>query len=80
VLDRGPFTPDGERRLMREHGIAVLVTKDSGGAAPKLAAARELGLPVVLVDRPPAPDAARVETVEEAVEWVRRALPKVAER
>jgi precorrin-6A/cobalt-precorrin-6A reductase len=80
VLDRGPFTLDGERRLMREHRINVLVTKDSGGTAPKLAAARELGIPVVMVDRPPMPAAPTVETVEEAVEWLRTALPKVAER
>jgi precorrin-6A/cobalt-precorrin-6A reductase len=80
VLDRGPFTLDGERRLIREHGINVLVTKDSGGPAAKLAAARELGVPVVVVDRPPAPEATRVATVEEAVAWLRAALPKVAKR
>lgn len=80
VLDRGPFTFDGERRLIREHDIKVLVTKDSGGSAPKLAAARDLAVPVVLVDRPPAPRADSAATVEEAVKWLRAALPKVAKR
>jgi precorrin-6A/cobalt-precorrin-6A reductase len=69
VLARGPFTADAERALLREHRVDVVVSRDSGGAmtAAKLVAARELGLPVVLVDRPPAPDAPVVESVDEAV-------------
>ncbi|MET9654851.1 cobalt-precorrin-6A reductase [Streptomyces sp. NPDC006460] len=73
LLDRGPFTLDGERELLRRHHVDVLVTKDSGGAAtaPKLTAAREAGIPVVIVRRPPVPHGVpTAATPEEAAAWV----------
>ncbi|WP_346618610.1 cobalt-precorrin-6A reductase [Blastococcus montanus] len=74
VLARGPFDVAGERALMRAHGVEVVVTKDSGGSmtAAKLTAARELGVPVVLVRRPPLPPGIPVAaTVDAALEWIR---------
>ncbi|MGV9877980.1 cobalt-precorrin-6A reductase [Streptomyces sp. NPDC003006] len=75
LLDRGPFTLDGERELLRRHRVDVVVTKDSGGAAtaPKLVAAREAGVPVVVVERPPVPEGIPLAaTPEEAATWLRR--------
>lgn len=74
LLARGPFSLADELELLREHEVEVVVTKDSGGGmtAAKLAAARELGLPVVLVRRPPLPAGVpTVATVEETLGWVR---------
>lgn len=67
LLARGPYTGEGEAALMHAHDVTVLVTKDSGGAmtAPKLAAARGRGIPVVMVDRPALPAGIEpVDTVE----------------
>ena len=74
VLSRGPYRYDDELALLGEHRIDALVTKNSGGSMtrPKLDAAAVLGIPVVMVDRPPLPpDVTTVSTVDDAVAWVR---------
>jgi precorrin-6A/cobalt-precorrin-6A reductase len=74
ILDRGPFTLEGEESLLRSHSIDVVVTKNSGGRAPKLEAARSLGRPVIMVDRPSDDSslAPVVSTVADALAWLAR--------
>ncbi|WP_122040326.1 cobalt-precorrin-6A reductase [Asaia bogorensis] len=74
LLARGPFRLDDELTLFREHRIDCLVTKNAGAAAtaPKLEAARQLGVEVIMVDRPPLPPAEEVDTVEAAMTWLER--------
>jgi precorrin-6A/cobalt-precorrin-6A reductase len=72
VLARGPFDEAEELALLTEHEIDVVVSKNSGGTAAmaKLHAARQLGLPVVMVARPRGPDGPVVSTVADALSWL----------
>jgi precorrin-6A/cobalt-precorrin-6A reductase len=76
LAGRGPFGVEDELALLRTHAIDVLVTKASGGEATyaKLAAARRLGLPVVMVRRPPPPPGPVVDSVEAALTWLERSV------
>ncbi len=76
IQGRGPFTESDEIALLKEHRIDTLVSKNSGGAATyaKIAAARSLGLPVVMIARPAAPPGDAVESVDQAVSWVKERL------
>jgi len=72
VLARPPFSIDDELQTLFRHRIEAIVTKNSGGeaTAAKLAAARQLDVPVVMVERPPATGGPLVRTVEEAIDWI----------
>ncbi|QHO78027.1 cobalt-precorrin-6A reductase [Bradyrhizobium sp. CCBAU 051011] len=73
IVSRGPFTLAGELEMMRARGIEWVVARNSGGAGAraKIDAARELGLPVVMLKRPELPDRPRVESVAEVMQWLR---------
>jgi precorrin-6A/cobalt-precorrin-6A reductase len=72
IAGRGPFGLEDEVALLRAHAIDVLVSKASGGSATyaKLVAARQLGLPVVMVRRPPPPPGPVAHSVAAALAWL----------
>ena len=72
VIARGPFAADSDRALMKANGITHIVAKNSGGAGAeaKLIAARALGLPVILIDRPAMPGRAVMSGVAEVMGWL----------
>jgi precorrin-6A/cobalt-precorrin-6A reductase len=72
LRQRGPFDLAAERRLLRDARIDVMVSKNSGGGAtyPKIEAARQLGLPVIMIARPDKPAGHVVASPEEAVAWL----------
>ena len=72
LQQRGPFDRAAELRLFKDEKIDVIVSKNSGGAAtyPKIEAARELGLPVIMIARPDKPAGHVVTSAEEAMAWL----------
>ena len=73
LLSRGPYRFEDEYRLMRDHRIDVVVTKNSGGdlTRAKIDVAQDLAVDVVMIDRPPLPAGVTVVgSVDEAVQWV----------
>jgi precorrin-6A/cobalt-precorrin-6A reductase len=80
LLARGPYDAGAELTLMREHSIDMLVTKNSGGelTAGKLHAARQLGIPVIMVARPVLQDVPTCESAADAESWLLRRLRRNA--
>lgn len=78
VVGRGPFSAQDDEALLRTHRIGWLVAKNAGGEATrgKLDAARALGLPVVMVQRPALPERLRTDDVAAVLHWIAHgALP-----
>jgi precorrin-6A/cobalt-precorrin-6A reductase len=72
ILARGPFSLADEAALMRNEGIEALVTKNSGGRAThaKIEAARALGIEVVILRRPTAPEAETLHDLDAVLAWI----------
>ena len=72
VVARGPFTESGDRALMQRHGTQLVVSRNAGGtgARAKLDAARALGLPVLMIDRPVLPQRTELSSVAEVLDWL----------
>lgn len=72
VVDRGPFSLEGDLALMKDQEIDLVVSKNAGGAGAfaKLAAARQLKCPVIMIDRPQQPPRRDAHSVEEVLAWL----------
>lgn len=74
VVARGPFDHAGDLALLRDHRISHVVAKNAGGsgAEAKLLAARDLGLPVILIDRPTLPPRQVFAEIPQVLSWLGR--------
>ncbi|HJZ19818.1 MAG TPA: cobalt-precorrin-6A reductase [Bradyrhizobium sp.] len=72
IVARGPFDLAGDLMMLTGHRIEIVVARNAGGDAAfaKIEAARELGLPVVMVRRPFIPGREKVETIAEVLHWL----------
>jgi precorrin-6A/cobalt-precorrin-6A reductase len=72
VVAKGPFDAGEDLALLREHRIGLIVAKNSGGdgARAKIVAARKLGVPILMIDRPALPDRHETHVLGEVLEWI----------
>ena len=78
LTGRGPFGVEENRRAIRQRGVGVLVTKDSGdagGVREKLEAARLEGCVVIVVGRPEISATGGFPSIPELVSALQSALP-----
>jgi len=82
ITGRGPFAERDEHALLTKYQIEIVIAKNSGGSATygKIAAARALGLEVIMLRRPALPDVPAAATVDEAMAWLDQALTLAAAR
>jgi precorrin-6A/cobalt-precorrin-6A reductase len=82
VIARGPFRYEDDLTLLRDHDIQIVVAKNAGGegARAKLDAARELGLSVIMIERPPLPARLAVESIGAVMAWLHLPLASATER
>lgn len=74
LVQRPPFTLGSEVALMKDHAITHLITKNSGGTQTraKIDAATQLGIPVIMVERPVLPVVEVASTVLDILRWAKR--------
>ncbi len=55
VAIQGPFTKEFDRALYQQYGVTLMITKESGqigSVTEKVAAAKELGIEIIMIGRP----------------------------
>jgi precorrin-6A/cobalt-precorrin-6A reductase len=79
IIARGPFDIEGDLALLRDHQISHILAKNAGGsgACAKIEAARLLGLPVIMIDRPSLPSAPIAYSITEVFAWLGHQAPSV---
>lgn len=72
IVSRGPFTAHGDEALLRSHRITHVVSKNAGGggARAKLDAARAVGVPVIMIERPRLPARRTTQSIEDVLRWL----------
>lgn len=82
ITARGPFALRDEIAMLKDHGIKMIVSKNSGGMAAygKIEAARALRIPVIMIDRPPCGEGDSVPDIETALTAIRHQLSLLENR
>lgn len=70
---QGPFTKEMNIELIKKYDIDILVTKESGkvgGTSQKVEAAKQMGIPVIIISRPEINQEFVFESIDELIDKV----------
>ena len=72
IIDKGPFTFENDKKLLLKYNITKIITKNSGGvgARAKIDAARDLQIPIVMIERPEIHSRKAIHDTELVFDWI----------
>lgn len=72
IHDKGPFKYEADKQILLKYNITKIISKNSGGSGSraKIEAARDLNIPVIMIERPSVSPRSIFNNPDEVLKWI----------